>query len=387
MKIKELLNSFFTSSKMAGLLLIATTVVSLIIANSTIGIDYVGFWETRVLGNNMHFWINDVLMSFFFLLVGLELKREIYIGELSNIKKATLPLFAALGGMIIPAIFYLTLNHSSGYSSGFGIVMATDIAFAIGVLSLLGKRVPNSLKIFLIALAIFDDVGAIIIIALFYSSELILTNVLIALGIFLLLLFLSKKKINNIIPYIIGGVAMWYLVYTSGIHPTIAAVLLAFAIPFDKVKSLSLSTKLEEGLHIPVYYLIIPIFALSNTAIRIVGDFSEILSQPYSIGIVVGLVVGKPIGIFLFSWFGVKIKLCRLPNDLRLKHILSVGFLGGIGFTMSIFITLLAFDQIDIQNNAKISILIASTTAAIISLIKLSITLKKPKLDEDKKLT
>lgn len=382
MKIKNLLNYFFNSSKMAGLLLIATTIVSLSIANSSLGVSYVSFWDTLILGKNMHFWINDVLMSVFFLLIGLELERELYIGELSNIKDAALPLFAALGGMIIPALFYISFNLSSGYSSGFGIVMATDIAFAIGILSLLGKRVPNSLKIFLIALAIFDDLGAILIIALFYSNELVISNILIALCIFIILLILKYKKVNNLIPYIIGGIIMWYFVYLSGIHPTIAGILLAFAIPFSKKKALSISTILEDALHIPVFFFIIPLFALANTAIEIGGNFGEILSQPYSIGIIIGLLIGKPIGIFVFSWFGVRIKLCKLPRELNFKHILSVGFLGGIGFTMSIFITLLAFDQVDIQNNAKLSILIASILAAIISLIMLSITLKKNKIQD-----
>lgn len=367
---------------MAGLLLIATTIVSLSIANSSLGVSYVSFWDTLILGKNMHFWINDVLMSVFFLLIGLELERELYIGELSNIKDAALPLFAALGGMIIPALFYISFNLSSGYSSGFGIVMATDIAFAIGILSLLGKRVPNSLKIFLIALAIFDDLGAILIIALFYSNELVISNILIALCIFIILLILKYKKVNNLIPYIIGGIIMWYFVYLSGIHPTIAGILLAFAIPFSKKKALSISTILEDALHIPVFFFIIPLFALANTAIEIGGNFGEILSQPYSIGIIIGLLIGKPIGIFVFSWFGVRIKLCKLPRELNFKHILSVGFLGGIGFTMSIFITLLAFDQVDIQNNAKLSILIASILAAIISLIMLSITLKKNKIQD-----
>lgn len=382
MSIKNLLNSFFHSNKISGLLLIFSTIVSLIIANSVFGNTYIDFWHTSLFGRDMHFWINDVLMSVFFLLIGLELERELYVGELSNIKDALLPLFAAIGGMLVPALFYLLLNHNSDFTSGFGIVMATDIAFAIGVLSLLGKRVPTSLKVFLIALAIFDDLGAILIIALMYSNDLIISNVLIALGIFLILLLLNYKKVQNLIPYIIGGIIMWYFIYKSGIHPTITGVLLAFTIPFSRKKTLSCSTMLEDFLHIPVFYFIIPIFAIANTAIKIEGDFTQIISQPYSIGIILGLLFGKPIGIFLFSWFGVRAKFFKLPKNINLKHILSIGFLGGIGFTMSIFITLLAFNQPEIQNNAKIAILIASFTAAIVSLVLLSLSLKKTQSEE-----
>lgn len=382
MSIKNLLDYFFHSNKISGLLLIFSTIVSLIIANSVFGNTYIDFWHTSLFGKDLHFWINDVLMSIFFLLIGLELERELYIGELSNFKDALLPLFAAVGGMLVPALFYLFFNYGSDFTSGFGIVMATDIAFAIGVLSLLGKRVPTSLKVFLIALAIFDDLGAILIIAIMYSNDLVVSNLLIAVGIFFILLFLNYKKVHNLIPYIIGGIVMWYFIYLSGIHPTITGVLLAFTIPFSRKKTLSCSTMLEDKLHIPVFYFIIPIFAIANTAIKIEGDFSQIISQPYSIGIILGLLLGKPIGIFLFSWFGVKAKFFKLPKNINLKHILSIGFLGGIGFTMSIFITLLAFNQPEIQNNAKIAILIASFTAAIISLVLLSINLKKTQTKE-----
>lgn len=382
MSIKNLLDYFFHSNKISGLLLIFSTIVSLIIANSVFGNTYIDFWHTSLFGKDLHFWINDVLMSIFFLLIGLELERELYIGELSNFKDALLPLFAAVGGMLVPALFYLFFNYGSDFTSGFGIVMATDIAFAIGVLSLLGKRVPTSLKVFLIALAIFDDLGAILIIAIMYSKGLVISNLLIAIGIFFILLFLNYKKVHNLIPYIIGGIVMWYFIYLSGIHPTITGVLLAFTIPFSRKKTLSCSTMLEDKLHIPVFYFIIPIFAIANTAIKIEGDFSQIISQPYSIGIILGLLLGKPIGIFLFSWFGVKAKFFKLPKNINLKHILSIGFLGGIGFTMSIFITLLAFNQPEIQNNAKIAILIASFTAAIISLVLLSINLKKTQTKE-----
>lgn len=377
--MKNLLYKFFKSNKISGLILIFCTIISLIISNSSSGNSYIDFWHSNLLGKDLHFWINDVLMTIFFLLIGLELEREIYVGELSNPKDAILPLFAALGGMFVPALIYTSFNFNSGFSSGFGIVMATDIAFAIGVLSLLGKRVPTSLKVFLIALAIFDDLGAILIIAIFYSNGLVISNILIAIGIFLILLFLNYKKVHNLIPYILGGIIMWYFIYSSGIHPTITGVLLAFAIPFRKKKEVSCSRKLELFLHQPVSFFVIPIFALANTAIRIEGDFSSIILQPYSIGIILGLLIGKPLGIWLMSFIGVKLKLCSLPNGLRFKHIFSVGIVAGIGFTMSIFITLLAFNDISVQNNSKFAILIASLLAAIIGLISLIITINKPK--------
>ncbi len=376
MTLKNILNAFLKSNKISGLILILCTIFSLILSNSQLGEDYIDFWNSNLMGKSLGFWINDVLMTFFFLLIGLELERELYTGELSKIKDAILPLFAAIGGMLVPAIIYIGFNGGNEYSSGFGIPMATDIAFAIGVLALLGKRVPTSLKVFLLALAIFDDLGAILIIAFFYSKEIVLSNLLIALGIFAVLIFLNYKKVHKLYPYLIGGAIMWYFIYNSGIHPTITGVLVAFAIPFRKSKEVSCSRRLELFLHNPVSFFVIPLFALANTAIRIEGDFSSTILQPYSIGIILGLFLGKPFGIWLMSLIGVKLKLCTLPIGLKFKHIFSVGIIAGIGFTMSIFITLLAFNDITIQNNAKFSILIASLLAAITGLITLKLTLK-----------
>lgn len=380
MTLKNILNAFLKSNKISGLILILCTIFSLIITNSVLGDNYSAFWNSNLMGKSMEFWINDVLMTFFFLLIGLELERELYVGELSNIKDAILPLFAAIGGMVIPALVYFGFNYGTEFTSGFGISMATDIAFAIGILSLLGKRVPTSLKVFLLALAIFDDLGAILIIAFFYSKKIVISNLLIGIGVFFILIFLNYKKIHKLYLYLIGGIIMWYFIYLSGIHPTISGVLLAFAIPFRKSKIVSCSRKLELFLHKPVSFFVIPIFALANTAIRIEGDFTSTILQPYSIGIILGLLIGKPLGIWLMSFIGVKLKLCSLPNGLRFKHIFSVGILAGIGFTMSIFITLLAFSDISVQNNAKFAILIASLLAAIIGLVALSLTLKEVKL-------
>ena len=376
MTLKNVLNAFLKSNKISGLILILCTIFSLILANSQLGETYIDFWDSNLMGKSLEFWINDVLMSVFFLLIGLELEREIYTGELSNIKDTILPLFAAIGGMVVPALLYFGFNFGTEFTSGFGIPMATDIAFAIGVLSLLGKRVPVSLKVFLLALAIFDDLGAILIIAFFYSKSIVWTNLFIAIGIFLILLLLNNRKIHHMAPYLIGGVIMWYFVYSSGIHPTISGVLLAFAIPFRKKEDISCSARLELFLHKPVSLFIVPLFALANTAIVVNGNLREIVLQPYSLGVILGLVVGKPLGIWLFSFIGTKLKLCKLPSDLRFKHIFSAGMIAGIGFTMSIFITLLAFTDISVQNNTKLAILLASILAALIGLVSLYFSLK-----------
>lgn len=243
--------------------------------------------------------------------------------------------------------------------------MATDIAFAIGILSLLGKRVPLSLKVFLTALAVIDDLGAILVIALFYSKTLLWLNLLYALGVFLLLYILNRLKIKNLIPYLIGGCVMWYFMFHSGVHATITGILLAFVIPFGDGSKSSTSYLLQHCLHKPVAFIILPVFALANTAIFFSGDLTSTLSQNYSFGIAFGLIIGKPLGIFIFSYLAVVVGLCKLPSDLSWKSIFAVGFLGGIGFTMSIFITLLAFDHEVLINNSKIVVLISSLTAGL----------------------
>jgi len=377
MRATKLFKDFFESEKSGGLVLIGCTLISLALANSVFSSGYLHFWHTNFGGQPIEYWINDGLMTIFFLLIGLELEREVYLGELSNIKNALLPIFGAIGGMLVPAALYLFFNYGTSTQSGAGIPMATDIAFALGILSLLGKKAPTSLKVFLTALAVIDDLGAILIIAIFYTKTLFWNNLLIALGIFGFLLILNRLKVRNLIPYLIGGIAMWYFMLNSGVHATITGVLLAFAIPFGNGNKQSTSYVLQHFLHKPVAFIILPIFALANTAIILSSNMGEVLAQHYSLGIALGLIVGKPLGIFTLSFLAVKSGICKLPSDLNWKSIFGVGFLGGIGFTMSIFVTLLAFDDTTIINNAKFIILISSLTAGIIGFISLKLTLKR----------
>ncbi|MBA4145330.1 MAG: Na+/H+ antiporter NhaA, partial [Cytophaga sp.] len=289
------------------------------------------------------------------------------------------PIVGALGGMLVPAGIYMAFNYGTATQSGAGIPMATDIAFAVGILSLLGNRVPVSLKIFLTALAVMDDLGAILVIAFFYTSSLAWGNLFIAMGIFGVLLILNRLKVHNLIPYLIGGVLMWYFMLHSGVHATITGVLLAFAIPFGTGKEGTTSIVLQHFLHKPVAFFILPVFAAANTCLVIDDQWMASIGEPGSIGILLGLVAGKPIGIWLFSFLGVGVGLCSLPSDLKWKNILGAGMLGGIGFTMSIFITLLAFDDTQVINHSKMAILIASLLAGVVGFLFLNLTLKKEK--------
>lgn len=383
MRLTKLFKEFFDSEKAGGLILIFATALSLILANSQWQGSYTEFWATDWGGHSITHWINDGLMTIFFLLIGLELEREIYEGELSDIRNASLPIFAALGGMLVPAGIFMLLNYGLPTQAGTGIPMATDIAFAIGILSLLGNKVPASLKVFLIALAVIDDLGAIVVIAIFYSASISLSNLMIALGIYAVLILLNRLKVCNMIPYLIGGILMWYFMLHSGVHATITGVLLAFAIPFGKSIDKSPSYKIQHFLHEPVAFFILPLFAVANTGIVIKSGWQDGLLEMGSLGIITGLVIGKPLGISLFSYLAVKFKLSKLPTELKWGNIIGVGFLGGIGFTMSIFITLLAYTDMDMANNAKISILVGSVIAAIIGLVWLKIMLVKPVEDED----
>lgn len=383
MRSAQLFKDFFNSEKAGGITLIACTIVSLSIANSVWGDAYTGFWNIQFAGHSLVHWINDGLMTIFFLLIGLELEREIYEGELSNLKDTILPIMAAIGGMAVPAIIYLSFNAGTITQSGAGIPMATDIAFAIGILSLLGKRVPTSLKIFLTALAVIDDLGAILVIAIFYSKGIVLSNLLIAIGIFLILLIFNRLKLKNLLLYTIGGLIMWYFMLQSGVHATITGVLLAFTIPFGNGSKTSPSYLMEHLIHKPVAFFILPLFALANTAIVLGSDVTSIFSEPYSMGIAFGLIVGKPMGIILFSFAAILLRIAKLPSDINWKGILGVGFLAGIGFTMSIFITLLAFDNQIIIENSKFIILCASCVAAIIGFVFLKLTLPKTIQEEE----
>lgn len=376
MKLARLFIEFFNSEKAGGLILVFVSILSLVFTNSPLQNNYINFWEIDFVGHTIVEWINDGFMTIFFLLIGLELEREIYTGELSTIKKASLPIFAALGGMLVPFGLYLFLNYGTDTQSGAGIPMATDIAFAIGILSLLGSRVPVSLKIFLTALAVIDDLGAIIVIAIFYTTGLAFLNLFIALGIFAFLLVLNRLKVYNLIPYLIGGVIMWYFMLHSGVHATITGVLLAFAIPFGDGGEKSPSFIVQHFLHKPVAFIILPLFALANTCLVIDNNWMTGIGQMNSIGIITGLVIGKPLGILLFTYLAVVLGLSTIPSDLKWKNIFGAGLLGGIGFTMSIFITLLAFDKTEIINSSKIAILIGSLIAGTIGYIWLKMTLK-----------
>lgn len=315
-------------------------------------------------------------MTIFFLLIGLELEREVYIGELSNVKNAMLPVVAASGGMVVPAALYFVINYPDGVVSGVGIPMATDIAFALGALSMIGRGVPTSLKVFLTALAVIDDLGAILIIAIFYTAKISWVDLGIALGIFAFLLVLNRLKVYRLWLYLLLGAVMWYFMLHSGVHATITGVLLAFAIPFEQGSESSISYRLQHFLHRPVAFLILPIFALANTSIIIHPDFYTALAGTVGLGIMAGLFIGKPLGIVMFSLAAVKSKLVTLPSDLKWAHLIGAGLLGGIGFTMSIFISLLAFTDPLLIDQAKIATILISVVAGFTGFYWLKFTLK-----------
>lgn len=360
--------SFFNSKKTGGVLLLLCVVISLIIANSTYSVSFQNFLNNSIgfsvaslnISYSISAWVNDGLMSIFFLLVGLEIKRELAEGELSNFKKASLPVLAAIGGMLVPALIYFSLNKGYETASGWGIPMATDIAFALAIVALLGKHVPASLKIFLAALAIVDDLGAILVIAIFYTQQIHWQELMIAGGIFMGLMALNYFNIKSLWFYLIPGIFLWYFVHHSGIHATIAGVLLAFTIPTNETNVLSPLEKLEHTLTKPVNFLIMPIFALANTNIRFEKGMIDGLSSPLGLGVVLGLFFGKTIGVSFFSFIAVKTKMANLPTAANWKHIIGVGMLAGIGFTMSIFISMLSFSDLSYITEAKFAILCAS---------------------------
>lgn len=358
--------AFIHDSRAVGITLIVCTLLSLLLSNSAWGPSYLALWETVIpLPDAIHIphtvlhMINDGLMTLFFLLAGMEIKREIANGELSSLRKSALPVLAATGGMLVPALLYFVVNANSAYARGWGVPMATDIAFSLGILSLLGTRAPLSLKILLTALAIIDDLGAIVAIAIFYTDHISLLYLGIAGGLFLLLLVMNALKVNRLLPYFIVGIALWYCMFNSGIHATLAGVLLAFSLPLDRIP------RLEHRLHNPVSFIILPLFALANTAIVFPADISATLNSPVSYGILLGLVAGKPLGIFLVSYLAVKLRIASLPEGLGWNHILGIGLLAGIGFTMSIFIAMLAFNTEAPQITAKLAILIASGVSGL----------------------
>ncbi|KAA0179398.1 Na+/H+ antiporter NhaA [Cupriavidus gilardii] len=386
-RLSNTFQRFFESEKAGGILLIVCTVISLILANSPIGDQYLHLWHVKVAGLSVEHWINDALMAIFFLLIGLELERELYNGELSSLRNALLPIVAAAGGIAVPALIHFGFNGGTPTQAGIGIPMATDIAFALGVLALLGSRVPASLKVFLTALAVMDDLGAIIVIALFYTAELAFVYLVGALAVFGVLLFMNRVlRVMSLIPYLLGGALMWFLMLKSGVHATIAGVLLAFAIPFSARQddAASPSHRLEHVLHRPVAFVILPIFALANTGIVIGSDWAQELASSNSLGILAGLVVGKPLGITIVSFLAVAIGICKLPLDLRWRHVFGAGLLGGIGFTMSIFITNLAFTgEPGVINASKMAILLASLSAGVLGFVWLKLFGKPVASDVD----
>lgn len=427
--ILEPFQRFFRIEASGGIVLLLFTLVALIWANSPWGDIYHHLWENKLtvaiggfeLSKSIHHWVNDGLMAIFFFVVGLEIKRELLTGELSSVKKASLPIAAAIGGMVLPAVFYLVLNTTPETKDGWGIPMATDIAFSLGILSLLGKRVPTALKVFLVAFAIVDDLGAVLIIALFYSQDIHWDFILYAGILFVALIILNRFQIKSIHPYMIIGWFIWYFFLKSGIHPTIAGVLTAFTIPVkrsirsgaffvrmqknintfcdfedsrnrivltsqqlgaidemgDEIRAVqSPAQKLEHRLHGFVTYMVMPVFALLNAGVVLKVDNVGELFNGLSGVIEISLLGGKVLGIFLFSYLAVKLGLASLPDKVAWKHIIGLGFLGGMGFTMSLFITNLAFVDEALVNPAKIGILVGSFIAGIVGYIMLSISLK-----------
>jgi NhaA family Na+:H+ antiporter len=411
--------AFAENKTSGGILLLLCTIAALVWANSQWAESYAHLWHTNftislagwALSHDLHFWVNDLLMVIFFFVVGLEIKREILVGELASVRRASLPILAAAGGVIVPALIYISLNAGGPGAGGWGIPMATDIAFALGVMVVLGPRVPFGLRVFLTALAIVDDIAAVLVIAVFYTAAISWTAVAIAGATLILLFALNRLGARQPLTYALGGGVLWLAVLASGVHATIAGVALAFAIPsrtpidgrqfvkrarqtLDHFEAVSDDTRtlmtneeqqaavhaLEEGcekiqpplhrmehaLHPWVTFLILPVFALANAGVAITGNFGQTLVEPVTLGVILGLVLGKPIGIFVATWLAVRSGLASLPAGVTWNHIHGAGWLGGIGFTMSLFIAGLAFTDEAQLTMAKLGILVASTCAAVV---------------------
>lgn len=374
-KIVTPIRNFINDSRATGIILIACTLLSIVLSNlPSTGTSYTGFWHRslssaitsmKLPGNPLHI-INDVMMSFFFLLVGMEIKRELLAGELKSVRKSILPILAALGGMIVPAIIFSVFNNGTPFHHGWGIPMATDIAFSLGVLSLLGNKVPVQLKIFLTALAIIDDLGAIITIAIFYSAQIHWIYILLTALMTGLILLFNKLKIEKTVFYILPGAVLWYCVFNSGIDASIAGVIFAFCVPVGRI------AKIERLLHYPVNFMIMPLFALANTSIILPASMGSALTSTLSFGIMLGLILGKPLGIFIFSFLASRTGIAAMPSHTSYKQLFGVTLLGGIGFTMSIFTASLAFKQTDLQIVSKVAIMVGSFISAIAGFVYLS---------------
>lgn len=370
MRFTDTFKRFARSEQFSGVLLLGCTLISLTLANSPVGAEYQALWHARLGPLSLEHWINDLLMAVFFLLIGLELARELYVGELSRLRDALMPVFAALGGMAAPAVIHYALNSGTATQAGFGIPMATDIAFALGVMALLGKRIPAALKVLVVAFAVIDDLGAIVLIAVVYTGDLSFGYLGAALGIWAALLLLNRPlRVMSLWAYLAGGAVMWFCMLNAGIHASIAGVLLAFAVPFTPrvPGTKSPSHLLENRLHAPVAYAVLPLFALANTGVPIDAAAAQLATSANSIGIALGLVLGKPIGVVLACLLAVKLGVGRLSPEVRWSHVIGAGLLGGIGFTMSIFITNLAFPgQQALMDSSKLAVFAASLAAGVL---------------------
>ncbi|PKQ63761.1 Na+/H+ antiporter NhaA [Labilibaculum filiforme] len=428
-RIKDPLVEFMRMEAFGGIVLMFFTILAMVLTNSMFGESFLAYWKQHFgihfgeweLSKTLIHWINDGLMAIFFFVVGLEIKREVLTGGLSSIKKASLPIFGAIGGMVVPALIYIAFNLSGSGTHGWGVPMATDIAFALGILLLLGKRIPTSLKLLLTSIAIVDDIGAVIVIALYYTNQIDWIYLLYGGGIYAILWGLNLLKVRKLPIFLFFGVLLWFTLLKSGVHATLAGILLAFTIPAhanrnvsefirsntvllkelgttllkDKklkekkiqssitavegncIEVISPLERLEHFFHPWVAYFIVPLFAFSNAGVILGGDVISNILNPISLGVILGLFLGKPIGIFLFSYLGVKMGFAQKPKKICWSQIIGIGFLGGIGFTMSFFVSQLAFSDPLILNQAKIAVLVASVMSGLLGFIILKMVSSK----------
>ncbi len=384
--MNDVIRDFFKMESAGGILLVIAAAIAMTIANSPLGESYQAMLHTYVFGMSVSHWINDSLMAVFFLLIGLEVKRELLEGALKSKETAIFPAIAAVGGMLAPALIYVAFNAGDAEAiSGWAIPAATDIAFALGIMALLGKRVPISLKVFLLALAIIDDLGVVVIIALFYTGDLSTMALIVGFIMTGVLFMLNAKEVTKLTPYMIVGAILWFAVLKSGVHATLAGVVIGFAIPLKGKKGEHSPLKhMEHALHPYVAFGILPLFAFANAGISLEGVSMSGLTSMLPLGIALGLLVGKPLGIFTFSWAAVKMGVAKLPEGVNFVHIFAVSVLCGIGFTMSIFISSLAFGNVspEFDTYARLGILMGSTTAAVIGYALLHFSLPKKAAEE-----
>ena len=381
--MSDIIRDFFKMESAGGVLLVIAAAIAMTIANTPLNEMYQSFLHTYVFGMSVSHWINDGLMAIFFMLIGLEVKRELLEGALKSKETAIFPAIAAVGGMLAPALIYVLFNiNDPAAIQGWAIPAATDIAFALGIMALLGSRVPVSLKVFLLALAIIDDLGVVVIIALFYTGDLSTTALAVGFAMTAALFVMTSRRVTKLLPYMIVGAILWFAVLKSGVHATLAGVVIGFAIPLKGKKGERSPLKhMEHALHPYVAFFILPLFAFANAGISLEGVSIDGLTSMLPLGIAAGLLIGKPLGIFAFSWAAVKTGVAQLPEGINFKHIFAVSVLCGIGFTMSIFISSLAFANVspEFDTYARLGILMGSTTAAVLGYILLRLSLPKEK--------